>query len=135
MSSVKRLIGAGIGTLILLAGGAMTAAPSASAAVGEKKCGVALNGVTVNTPLCLKSYSNGYEISYYNDTGQPRRLDFNLNCSTGRYGDLGSFWSFPGTTRTYFFEVGVKNWCQGGMYDYNATPTGGLWFWTNPIYR
>jgi hypothetical protein len=94
--------------------------------VGQKTCGTRLYG---NMPLCLQEYSNGYKISYYNDTGEVGHLDFNLNCSSGRYGDEGDFIAQPGWTYSYFFAVGVKSWCQGGMYDYDMN----YWHWTRTL--
>jgi hypothetical protein len=129
MPSIKRLAGVGISALVLLAGGAVTA-PSASATVGDKTCGVPMSGGgTLNIPLCLTEVSNGYKISYYNNTGQTQHLDFNLNCSSGRYGDEGSFTSYPGWTSYYTFTVGIKSWCQGGMYDYGSS----MWYWTKSL--
>ncbi|MCX5215414.1 hypothetical protein OG689_40270 [Kitasatospora sp. NBC_00240] len=117
-----------IGTLSLLLGASVTA-PAASAATGQRNC----NGIYKT--LCVKELSNGYQVSYYNDTGEVAHLDFNLNCSSGRYGDEGSFTSYPGWTSYYYFEVGVKTWCQGGMYDYDFGGGPGLWLWTTKLYH
>ncbi|MFF1870453.1 hypothetical protein [Kitasatospora herbaricolor] len=129
MAPVRTYLGVAIGTLSLLLGASITA-PAASAATGQKKC-----GAWVYSTLCVKELSDGYQVSYYNDTGQIQHLDFNLNCSSGRYGDDGAFTSYPGWTSYYYFQVGVKTWCQGGMYDYDFAGGSGLWLWTNPLYH
>ncbi|MFE3114293.1 hypothetical protein [Kitasatospora indigofera] len=128
MPSLKHLVGVGLGTLALLAGGAATA-PSASAGVVTKTCGVSVGGVTNSTKLCLERLSYGYRVSYKNETGQALHLSFGLRCGTSIYYDDGSFMSYPGWTSSYIFNIGIKPWCQGLLYDWDQE----MWFGTNKI--
>lgn len=134
MNSVKRLVGVGLGTLALLAGGAVVA-PSASARVGDQTCGAYLRGfMDDGFPLCLKVYSNGYNIWYTNNTSQSYLLDFWLMCesSTGQdvyYFNPGSFTIGPWATRSYFFQVNQPE-CSGIMI--NRT-LGSILFYTRSL--
>jgi hypothetical protein len=149
MVSIKRLMGAAVGTLALLTGGLATA-PGASASVGDVNC---LNsqfsgGTTYETSsstLCVKSYSNyngsgqsGYRVWFNNRTSNTLHLDFNLECIGGaRYGDLGDFYLPPGYAGSYFFSVGLKYGCAGMAYDYGNyfySKTGYHWINTLWIY-
>ena len=125
MTSVKRIVGSGIATLSIL-GGILTTAPPASANVGDWFCDAKDGG-----QLCLQSVSTGYKIWYTNQTSQQKHLDFNLQCFQGanwsnpvRYGDEGSFYSNPGWTNYYTFQVGRKYACSPLMYDYG----NGNWY-------
>ena len=72
--------------------------------------------------LCLQTvddqYGYGYRASFTN-RDKLKHLDFNLLCSGGlRYGDEGSFLSYPNTTRSYTFRVGKKYQCLPYLYDF-----------------
>lgn len=117
MKSVKRLVGVALGTIALIAGGAVTA-PSASAVVVA----------TCTNSVCIKATGTGYEISYYNGTGQWKYVEFGLECWTGgstlyQYNSGGAFTSWPGTTRYYFWSKGNKQSCRGKMDNHTDKTT------------
>jgi hypothetical protein len=114
---MKRLIGLGISALAIMAGGTV-AAPAASAAVGDTACSGGAGG-----QLCVKSYSNGYDVWFVDQTWTYRHLDFHLSCSDRVYGDEGGFYLGKGQRASYFFSVGSKKWCLPEVYDYATHKT------------
>ncbi|MFE3113653.1 hypothetical protein [Kitasatospora indigofera] len=123
MNSVKRLLGVGLGTIALLSSGAAVA-PSASASVGDQTCGAyLLEWYDKTFPLCLKVYSNGYNVWYTNNSSQAWDLDFWLQCvsSAGNevlYFNPGRFTIGPWATRSYFFEKNQPE-CRGILINRN----------------
>ncbi|MFE3110651.1 hypothetical protein ACFXKJ_41685 [Kitasatospora indigofera] len=113
MTSMGRIIGTGISALAIMLGGTAVAAPGAHAATGDTTCSDGAGG-----QLCIKAYSNGYDVSFVDRTWSYRHLDFNIVCSDGTYGDNGGFYLGKGQRGSYFFAVGSKKWCLPAVYDF-----------------
>ncbi|MET9615710.1 hypothetical protein [Kitasatospora indigofera] len=102
----------------------MATAPTASAStVGNWGCSAKDGG-----RLCIQVVSDGYRVSFDNQTMVTKRLDFNLvwggNPSHGTLtGDQGSFWSVPGATNSYIFKIGVKDWAWPLLRDLSTGST------------
>lgn len=73
MRSIGRIASAGAAAIAILAASMVTAS-TASAAVGDQKCNSVDGGV-----LCIRQYSNGYNIWFTNKTMQAKRVDFRLH--------------------------------------------------------
>jgi hypothetical protein len=56
--------------------------------------------------------------------GTKKTLRFGLLCGSTYYIDEGPFTEMPGTTRSNFMAIGLKDWCAPRLYDYAV----GAWF-------
>ncbi|MFE3113416.1 hypothetical protein ACFXKJ_41455 [Kitasatospora indigofera] len=116
MTSIKRAVGIGIACAAILASG-MVSASTASASVGDERCGSADGGV-----LCIHEYSNGYNVWFKNNTYQAKHVDFILQCNDpsrpfAPIGDPGAFWSMPWATNSYFFSINRVYACSVVLKD------------------
>lgn len=111
----------------LLSVGAGTAFPSAAASAAVSLAGPISSPAAANSPgdlaceyrpgtggICVLQRDNGYDVGFASEVSS--RADFNLETSSGNYGDDGWFQTSPGSDHSYFFSVGYKSWARACVY-------------------
>ncbi|MCX5215512.1 hypothetical protein OG689_40820 [Kitasatospora sp. NBC_00240] len=98
---------------LAIVAGSVSGASTAAADTPSEVC-TSLDGGS----LCIHEYSNGYNVWFANPVwGAKKTLRLGLRCNDGYRYDQGAFTSMPGTNRSYFFGIGLKDWCAPLLYD------------------
>ncbi len=113
MVRIKALAASGLAALTIVAG-SVSGASTAAADTPSDIC-TSLDGGS----LCIHEYANGYDVRFANPVwGAKKTLRFGLRCpNEANRWDQGAFTDMPGTTRSYFFGIGLKDWCAPLLYD------------------